>query len=81
MKPVRPTAKAIAAALAKRDKLAADLIALDAAITAAGREWSRQQGNIVPLRIEALRRSVAAAVAEEAKQESSRHPAARSQGE
>lgn len=81
MKPVRPTAKAIAAALAKRDKLAADLIALDAAITAAGREWSRQQGNIVPLRVEALRRSVAAAVAEEAKQESSRHSAARSRGE
>ena len=81
MKPVRPTAKAINTALIKRDKLAADLIALDAAITAAGREWSRQQGNIVPLRIEALRRSVAASVAAEAKQESSRQPAARSQGE
>lgn len=80
MKPVRPTAQAINAALIRRDKLAADLIALDAAITAAGREWSRQQGNIVPLRVEALRRSVAAAVAEDEKR-SSRQGAARSQGE
>lgn len=55
---VRPTSKGLASAFARRDKLAAQLARLDTAINEAGRTWSRDQGNIVPLRTEMLRRAV-----------------------
>lgn len=69
---VHPTAKAIHAALIRRDRLARDLAALDAAIVTAGREWSRAQGNIMPLRSEALRRSVAEACEAEERERAGR---------
>lgn len=58
MSRVRPNPAAIRAAFERRDRLARQLEELDRAITLAGREWSREQGNIVPLRTEALRRAV-----------------------
>lgn len=69
MKPIRPTAKALNDAFARRDDLAQRLADLDRAIAAAGRAWSRQLGNIVPLRTEALRRAIAQEIGESDDQE------------
>jgi len=81
MKMVRPTAKALSAAIARRDRIARDLAELDAKISAAGRDWSRQQGNVFPLRDEALRRSVALALAVEAEKEGRQRSAVATNGE
>lgn len=56
---VRATTAGLASAFARREKLADQLKRLDAAIAAAGRTWSAEQGNVFPLRDEALRRAVA----------------------
>lgn len=83
MKQVKPTTAGLLAALAKYDKLTRDLADLDAQIAAAGRIWSREQGNVFPLRNEALRRSLALAAEAEARKgdQGSRQGAARSKGE